>query len=96
MVFFTLLATKITAKRTKNEPKLAEMLNIIFELENIKKLPPNIELPSIKIATPKLAPELIPKTYGPASGFLNKVCINNPLIAKPEPTNTAVIALGIR
>ena len=48
----------------------------------------------IKIATPKLAPELIPKTYGPARGFLNNVCINNPLIESPEPTIIAVIAFG--
>jgi hypothetical protein len=42
---------------------------------------------------PKLAPELSPKTYGPAKGFLNRVCINNPLIDSPIPTNIAM-ALG--
>ncbi len=47
-------------------------------------------------ATPKLEPELNPKTYGPASGFLNKVCIINPEIDKPIPTKTAVNALGNR
>ena len=57
---------------------------------------PKNEAPKIRIATPKLAPELIPKTKGPASGFLNKVCINKPLIDKPEPTIIAVIALGKR
>ena len=47
------------------------------------------------MATPKLAPEEIPNTKGPAKGFLNKVCINKPQIDKPEPTKTAVIAFGI-
>ncbi len=52
------------------------------------------EAPKSTTATPKLAPELKPKTYGPARGFLNKVCINNPLIDKPMPTKIATIALG--
>jgi len=46
------------------------------------------------MATPKLAPELIPKTKGPANGFLNKVCINKPEIPRPEPTIIAVTAFG--
>ena len=45
-------------------------------------------------ATPKLAPEVMPSTYGPASGFLNKVCIISPDIPNPEPTIIAVKALG--
>ena len=45
-------------------------------------------------ATPKLAPELIPNTNGPANGLRNNVCINNPDIPNPEPTNTAVKAFG--
>lgn len=47
-------------------------------------------------ATPKLEPALKPKTYGPASGFLKSVCINNPEMDNPIPTKTAVIALGKR
>lgn len=47
-------------------------------------------------ATPRLAPEDIPNTKGPASGFLNNVCINKPLIANPDPTSIAVIAFGKR
>ena len=50
--------------------------------------------PKITKATPKLDPELKPKTYGPANGFLNKVCINNPDIESPIPTKIAVIAFG--
>ena len=50
--------------------------------------------PNITKATPKLEPELSPKTYGPASGFRNSVCINKPLMDSPIPTRIAVIALG--
>lgn len=59
---------------------------------------PNPKLPelNIKKATPKLEPELKPKTYGPANGFLKNVCINNPEIDNPIPTKIAVIALGKR
>ena len=52
--------------------------------------------PKITNATPRLAPELNPKTYGPANGLRNKVCISKPLIDKPIPTKTAVIAFGKR
>lgn len=93
MVFLTLFAAKITADKTKNEPKLDAIA--IDQLEYVKMAkPPKNDDPKINKATPKLAPEEIPKTNGPANGFLNKVCINNPLIDKPEPTNIAVIAFG--
>ena len=52
--------------------------------------------PKTTNATPRLEPELNPKTYGPASGFLKKVCINNPLTESEIPTKIAVIALGKR
>ncbi len=48
------------------------------------------------MATPKLAPELIPNTNGPARGFLKSVCMSNPLIDNPEPTIIAVTAFGSR
>ena len=54
------------------------------------------ELPMNKSATPKLAPDEIPKTEGPANGFLKKVCNNNPLTANAAPEKTAVIACGKR
>ncbi len=47
------------------------------------------------IATPSVLPEEIPKTEGPASGFLNMVCINKPARAIPAPQIIAVIVLGI-
>ena len=50
--------------------------------------------PKINSATPKLAPEEIPSTKGPANGFLKSVCMSSPQIERPEPTKIAVIALG--
>ncbi len=95
MVFLTLFAAIITADNTKKAPKLAAIAIAQFEKATLKKNPPNTDEPRINIATPKLAPEEIPRTKGPARGFLNKVCINKPLIDSPEPTKTAVIAFGI-
>jgi hypothetical protein len=46
--------------------------------------------------TPRLAPEVIPKTSGPARGFRKRVCMSRPLAASAEPARTAVTALGIR
>jgi len=63
-----------------------------LEINAVAKNPPNKPEPNIIKATPKLAPEVIPKTKGPANGFLNKVCINKPEIPKPEPTKIAVSA----
>ena len=82
------------ANNTKNEPILAATGKDQLENEVKKNVLPNKEAPNINKATPKLAPEEIPKTKGPANGFLKSVCINNPEIAKPEPTKTAVIAFG--
>ncbi len=94
MVFLTLFAAIITADNTKKAPKLAAIGKDQFETELVRKKRPKTAEPKIKIATPKLAPEKIPKTKGPANGFLNKVCINKPQRDKPEPTKTAVIAFG--
>ena len=58
--------------------------------------PEKSEAPIIRRAAPKLAPELIPKTKGPANGFLKSVCIKSPLSANPPPTKIAVHAFGIR
>jgi len=64
-------------------PKPLILNGVIFE-----------EKPKIIKATPRLAPELIPSTYGPAMGFLKTVCICRPLNDKAIPTVKAVIALG--
>ena len=96
MVFLTLFAAAITANKTKKDPMLAAKAVDQLEIVDIPKSPPNSPVPKINTATPKLAPDEIPNTKGPAKGFLNKVCINNPLMDKPEPTKIDVIVLGSR
>ncbi len=94
MVFLTLFAAIITADNTNKAPKLAAIGRDQFDIDDDSKNPPKTEEPKIKTATPKLDPEEIPKTNGPASGFLNKVCINRPATDNPEPTKIAVMAFG--
>lgn len=94
IVFLTLFAASMTANRTIEAPKLEAIAIAQLERANEAKNPPKILEPRIRTATPKLAPEEIPKTNGPANGFLNNVCINKPLIANPDPTKQAVIAFG--
>tara|TARA_B100000768_G_scaffold170519_1_gene176992 strand:+ start:1036 stop:1521 length:486 start_codon:yes stop_codon:yes gene_type:complete len=94
MVFLKIFAEIITANKTKKAPKLDAITNDQFEIEFVTKKLPNTDEPNIKIATPRLAPDETPNTKGPASGFLNNVCINKPQTDKPEPTKRAVIALG--
>ena len=94
MVFRTLFAAIITADNTKKAPTLAAIGKDQLDTECAKKNPPKREEPKINNATPKLAPEEIPRTKGPANGFLNSVCINKPATDNPEPTNIAVIAFG--
>jgi hypothetical protein len=53
------------------------------------------EKPRMTNATPRLAPELMPSTSGPAIGFRKSVCICNPLNDKAMPTVKAVTAFGI-
>lgn len=83
-----------TANKTKKLPKLAAMTTLHLDIRKFANIPPKIPEPKMTKATPRLAPELMPKTNGPANGFLNIVCINKPEIPKPEPTKMAVNALG--
>ncbi len=83
-----------TDNKTKKLPKLEASMIPYDERKNIERKGGKKAAPNITIATPKLAPELSPKTYGPANGFRNNVCINNPLIESPIPTNIATIAFG--
>ena len=53
---------------------------------------PSSGAPNRNNATPRLAPELIPSTKGPASGLRNNVCINRPLAASENPASTATTA----
>lgn len=95
MVFLILLAVSKIAIKTKEAPILEAIASPQLEKETTANIPPKILDPRIKIATPKLAPEEIPKTKGPAKGFLNNVCINKPLTANPEPAKIAVMIFGI-
>lgn len=56
-------------------------------------LPPNS---SITNATPRLAPEFMPRIDGPANGFLNAVCNISPHTASALPQSNAVNAWGNR
>jgi len=94
MVSLIFIETTMTDINTKKLPRLAAITILHFEIIRMAKIPPKRLEPKIMRATPKLAPELMPNTKGPAKGFLNKVCISNPEIPKPEPTKIAVIAFG--
>jgi hypothetical protein len=72
------------------------MTKLHFDNSIPANAPPKTDAPIITMATPKLAPLLRPKTYGPARGLRNKVCIRSPLMASPEPVIIAVIAFGNR
>ncbi len=62
------------------------------------KTPAEIILPpaSITNATPRLAPELIPKMEGSARGLLKTVCSISPATASPAPHSNAVMHCGTR
>ena len=96
MVSFTLKVTDKTANNTKKLPNAEAITKLHDPSKKPPKLIPNIPVPRINNATPKLAPLLNPKTKGPANGFLKSVCINNPETANPPPASIAVIALGKR
>ena len=95
MVSFTLEATTMTANNTKKLPILEAIASETSFTIPKARTPEKTAEPMMRIAAPKLAPELTPKTNGPAKGFLKRVCINSPLKANPLPTSTAVKALGI-
>lgn len=51
---------------------------------------------TIEMAAPRAPPELVPRRYGSAIGFLKSPCMAHPAAASPAPTNTAAIILGRR
>lgn len=90
--------TFMASKRITINTRLAPIIpdNPIIILEDTKNGTEKLPKPSITIATPKLAPELIPSTYGPASGLRKIVCINKPLTDKAMPETIAVKTRGKR
>jgi len=59
------------------------------------KFIPKAENHITKNATPSPAPELMPRMYGSAKGFLKRVCIWRPQMERATPAIIAVISLGI-
>lgn len=94
IVSLTRVDTIKTANKTRKLPKLAAITILHFEINKAVTEALRKPAPKKTKATPRLAPELIPRTKGPASGFLNNVCISNPEILNPDPTKIAVNAFG--
>ena len=68
----------------------------INALEMVPKLEVKNGIPVITLkATNRLDPEFIPSIYGPASGLLNIVCMNNPAIESPPPAKIPIVSRGI-
>lgn len=86
-------------KRIKNNTRTAPaMATITCAMLPIASISGYADVPAISVsrATPNPAPELTPSTSGPASAFLNNVCINKPAADRDAPARSAVIALGRR
>ena len=103
MPLCTFRATDITSSSTRPEPAIADRARLVSPARLIparrEVLPPRptaTPASSTVKATPRLAPELIPSTNGPASGLRNRVCICNPLTESAAPASIAVNALGRR
>ena len=81
-----------------NAPIMAAIVKAISPMNpnRLKAIPPILPDNKTTKATPKLAPELIPNTEGPANGLRNTVCICKPLTANPAPATMAVNACGTR
>lgn len=96
MVIISLTLDEINIINIITAPAPAQEAATRIQLPNPFKLSGEIfaENPSITKATPRLAPELKPRTSGPAIGFLKIVCICNPLNDNATPTINAVIAFG--
>ena len=95
---FTFCDTYTINAITDSEPITAAIESAISPINPnlLSATPPRLPLNSTTKATPILAPELIPSTEGPASGFRKTVCICKPLIARPAPATKAVNACGRR
>lgn len=88
---FTLSEIKNTIENTSNAPSIAEATNDKPLGTKVNPIPTE---PNVINATPNPAPELMPRMYGLASGFLNRTCINNPLTDREAPAIIAPSARG--
>ena len=82
----------VTAMAPMNAPRMTAMKPVAWNTPEVM-VPP---MSSITSATPRLAPPLIPKIEGPASGFLKAVWSISPLTASAPPHRQAVMACGRR
>ena len=89
LLLLSLLLPLIQLTTTQQTEMHQTMLTIEQLLMMADMLPPKN---SITNATPRLAPELVPKIDGPASGFLKAVCNISPQTASAPPQNNAVKA----
>lgn len=96
MLSFTLQAVRLISRSTKMAPKDAAVTTAQSPTAPVYKFQPKAEPAKISMATPNPAPELIPSTKGPASGFLKNVCICKPLTESVIPAKIAVKAFGNR
>lgn len=87
--FFTFLAISNTKPIDAMDPIKAETI-IMVEF----KLPLLLMTKTMVKATVNLAPDEIPRIYGPAMGLLKKVCKRKPERAKAPPSTRQAIVLG--
>ncbi len=93
--------SRLFFSRLENNNNNPIMIILPMAADNIVAIyPPIVKVPAvtipfiaiITIATPRLAPEVIPKIEGPANGLSNAVCNIRPDTAKPAPASRAVRA----
>ena len=82
------LETNINIDRITKAPINPELTKDKLDPNPNKENPPNTT-----IATPKVTPELIPNTPGPANGFLKNTCKISPVTDKAPPPKSAIIVL---
>ncbi len=82
---------KIIPITIKEPMKALSMIEIVPEIARVPAVsePP---VASRTIATPRFAPELIPRIDGPAKGLAKTVCRMSPEVASEAPQNKAVNA----
>ena len=91
-MFAMYFEAKIIRRRTVTAPDIPKTNRAILDVTI-----PIIGNNAKAITTPRDAPELIPRTDGPANGFLNNVCISNPAKLIPAPAKmdeTVLVALN--
>ena len=94
----TFCETNTMSAMTDSEPTVAAIVSASSPMypSLLSATPPTLPESRMTSATPRLAPELMPSTEGPASGLRKTVCICRPLTANPAPATKAVSDWGTR